>query len=286
MTWKEFYNEAVRRLNEAGVEENKSEADIIFEYCFNMDKLKIILHGNEKLPENLIDKLDGIINKREKGIPIQYVLGEWNFRDLKFKVGEGVLVPRDDTNILIDVSIEFLNSKKAPCVVDLCSGSGCVAISIERELKLKNPEVFGVELSKKAFEYFKINAEINRSNVKAINGDILKIYSDFCDDKFDAIVSNPPYIRTDEIPQLQKEVKSEPVMALDGGKDGLYFYKSICKNWVSKLKSGGMIAFEIGLGQENEVKKIMEESGIGCIKFYKDINGIIRVVSGIKESTR
>lgn len=285
MTWKEFYNEAVRRLNEVGVEENKSEADIIFEYCFDMDKLKIILHGDEKLPENLIDKLDEIIDKREKGIPIQYVLGEWDFRDLKFKVGEGVLVPRDDTNILIDVSIEFLNSKKSPCVIDLCSGSGCVAISIERELKLKNPEVFGVELSKKAFKYFKINAEINRSNVKAINGDILKIYSDFCDDKFDAIVSNPPYIRTDEISQLQKEVKSEPIMALDGGKDGLYFYKSICKKWISKLKVGGMVAFEIGLGQENEVKKFMEESGIGCIKFYKDINDIIRVVSGIKEST-
>lgn len=285
MTWKEFYSEAVRRLNEAGIEENRSEADIIFEYYFGMNKLKIILHGNEKLPENLIDKLDEVIAKRKKGIPIQYILGEWNFRNLRFKVGEGVLVPRDDTNILIDVSVKFLNSKKNPCVIDLCSGSGCVAISIERELKLKNTEIFGVELSKKAFEYFKSNAEINRSNVKAINGDILKIYSEFCDDKFDAIVSNPPYIRTDEISKLQKEVKFEPSMALDGGKDGLCFYKNICKNWIPKLKVGGMIAYEIGFGQENEIKKFMEESGIGCIKFYKDINNIIRVVSGIKEST-
>lgn len=285
MTWKEFYNEAVHRLNEAGIEENKSEADIIFEYCFGMDKLKIILHGNEKLPENLISELDEIIVKRKKGIPIQYIIGEWNFRNLKFKVGEGVLIPRDDTNILIDVSVEFLSSKKSPCIIDLCSGSGCVAISIERELKFKNPEIFGVELSKKAFEYFKSNAEINRSNVKAINGDILKVYSEFCDDKFDLIVSNPPYIRTDEISQLQKEVKFEPKMALDGGEDGLYFYKSICKNWISKLKVGGMIAFEIGLGQENEIKEFMEKSGIGCVKFHKDINSIIRVVSGIKEST-
>ena len=285
MTWKEFYNEAVRRLNEAGIEENKSEADIIFDYCFNMNKLKIILHGDEKLPESLIDKLDEVVSKRKKGIPIQYILGEWNFRNLRFKVGEGVLVPRDDTNILIDVSVGFLNSKKNPCVIDLCSGSGCVAVSIERELKLKNTEIFGVELSKKAFEYFKSNAEINRSNVKVINGDILKIYSEFCDEKFDAIVSNPPYIRTDEISKLQKEVKFEPRMALDGGKDGLYFYKNICRNWIPKLKVGGMIAFEIGLGQENEIKKFMEESGIGCIKFYKDINNIIRVVSGIKEST-
>lgn len=285
MTWKEFYNEAVRRLNEAGIEENKSEADIIFDYCFNMNKLKIILHGDEKLPESLIDKLDEVVSKRKKGIPIQYILGEWNFRNLRFKVGEGVLVPRDDTNILIDVSVGFLNSKKNPCVIDLCSGSGCVAVSIERELKLKNTEIFGVELSKKAFEYFKSNAEINCSNVKAINGDILKIYSEFCDEKFDAIVSNPPYIRTDEISKLQKEVKFEPRMALDGGKDGLYFYKNICRNWIPKLKVGGMIAFEIGLGQENEIKKFMEESGIGCIKFYKDINNIIRVVSGIKEST-
>lgn len=285
MTWKEFYSEAVRRLNEAGIEENKSEADIIFDYCFNMNKLKIILHGDEKLPESLIDRLDEVVSKRKKGIPIQYILGEWNFRNLRFKVGEGVLVPRDDTNILIDVSVGFLNSKKNPCVIDLCSGSGCVAVSIERELKLKKPEIFGVELSKKAFEYFKSNAEFNRSNVKVINGDILKIYSEFCDEKFDAIVSNPPYIRTDEISKLQKEVKFEPRMALDGGKDGLYFYKNICRNWIPKLKVGGMIAFEIGLGQENEIKKFMEESGIGCIKFYKDINNIIRVVSGIKEST-
>ena len=284
MNWKELYNEAAHSLSEAGIEESKSEADIIFEYCFKMNKLDIILHGQEKPPESSKSKLDKIISERKKGIPIQYILGEWNFRNLRFKVGEGVLIPRDDTNILVDVVIEFLNSKKSPCVIDLCSGSGCVAISLEKELRLKNPEVFGVELSEKAFEYFKINTEINRSNVRAINGDILKIYSEFCDDKFDAIVSNPPYIRTDEMSQLQKEVKSEPKMALDGGGDGLYFYKSICQNWTPKLKFGGMIAFEIGLGQENEVKKFMQKSGINCIKFHKDINNIVRVVSGIKES--
>lgn len=284
MNWKELYNEAVHSLSEAGIEESKSEADIIFEYCFKMNKLDIILRGQEKPPESSKSKLDKIIAERKKGIPIQYILGEWNFRNLRFKVGEGVLIPRDDTNILVDVAIEFLNSKKSPCLIDLCSGSGCVAISLEKELRLKNPEVFGVELSEKAFEYFKTNTEINRSNVRSINGDILKIYSEFCDDKFDAIVSNPPYIRTDEMSQLQKEVKSEPKMALDGGEDGLYFYKSICQNWTPKLKFGGMIAFEIGLGQENEVKKFMQKSGINCIKFHKDINNIVRVVSGIKES--
>ncbi len=284
MTWKELYNQTVCRLSEAGVEESQSESDIIFEHCFNMDKLKIILHGHEEFPENSINRLDEIISKRKKGIPIQYILGEWNFRNLRFKVGEGVLIPRDDTNILVDVSVEFLRCKESPCIIDLCSGSGCVAISIEKELSLNTPEVFGVELSEKAFEYFKSNTEINRSNVKTINGDILKIHSEFCDNKFDAIASNPPYIKTDEISHLQKEVKSEPAMALDGGEDGLYFYKNICKNWIPKLKIGGMIAFEIGLGQENEVRSFMEKSGINCIKFHKDINNIIRVISGIKKS--
>ena len=112
----------------------------------------------------------------------------------------------------------------------------------------------------------------------------LKVYSEFCDEKFDAVISNPPYIRTSEIENLQKEVKLEPKIALDGGEDGLYFYKNICKNWISKLKTGGIMALEIGLGQENEVKNLMEKSGLHCIKTYKDINNIVRAISGIKKA--
>ena len=135
MNWKELYNEAVHSLSEAGIEESKSEADIIFEYCFKMNKLDIILRGQEKPPESSKSKLGEIIAERKKGIPIQYILGEWNFRNLRFKVGEGVLIPRDDTNILVDVAIEFLNSKKSPCVIDLCSGSGCVALACTGNLR-------------------------------------------------------------------------------------------------------------------------------------------------------
>ena len=284
MTWKELYSKTVDSLRKLEIEENKSEADIIFEDYFGMDKIKIILQGNEKTSENAITKINEILAKREKGTPIQYILGEWNFRNLKFKVGEGVLIPRDDTNVLIDAVSEFLKFKNNPCIIDLCSGSGCVAISLEKELILQNPEVFGVELSEQALGYFKNNIEINHSRVKAISGDILKVYSEFCDEKFDAVISNPPYIRTSEIENLQKEVKLEPKIALDGGEDGLYFYKNICKNWISKLKAGGIMALEIGLGQENEVKNLMEKSGLHCIKTYKDINNIVRAISVIKKA--
>lgn len=284
MNWKELYDKTVNILDEIGIEEKKSESDIIFDYCFGMDKIKIIIDGNEEAPESALKKINEIASQRKKGIPVQYILGEWHFRNLKFKVGPGVLIPRDDTNVLVDVSVDFLNLRDNPSVIDLCSGSGCVAIPVEKELNSEHSEVFGVELSEEAFNYFKSNIQINRSGVKAICGDILEIYNEFCDDKFDAIISNPPYIKTEDIKNLQKEVKSEPNMALDGGNDGLWFYRNICKNWVPKLKIDGMVAFEIGFGQESEVKKLMEDAGLKCICTYTDMNNIIRVISGIKKN--
>ena len=202
--------------------------------------------------------------------------------ELKFKVGEGVLIPREDTSVLVEESAIILSKKNSPCIADLCSGSGCVAISLDKKLN-NNPQIYAVEISKKAFEYLNENIKDNKSSVVPVNADVFEVYKKFDDESLDAVVSNPPYIKNSEIKSLAEEVKKEPILAFSGGEDGLDFYKKICKFWVSKLKRGGMMAFEIGAGQAEDVKKIMKMNGFDEIKSFKDINEISRVLIGVKK---
>lgn len=281
MTWWELYEITLRTLKDMGNDCFRSDADNIFRYCFNMNKTQIVLNKDKEIILTEKNKISEILEKRKMHIPLQYILGTWNFMDLEFKVGDGVLIPREDTSVLVNESVNFLSDESFPKIIDLCSGSGCVAIALEKILK-NSPKIYGVEISEKAFKYLKENIKEHSSKVTAINEDIFTVYEKFDDCFFDAIISNPPYIKTSDVKNLQLEVQFEPILALDGGRDGLDFYKEICECWAPKLKKGGLLAFELGIGQFEDVKKLMLHKGFENIKGIKDINDIDRVITGVK----
>ena len=279
LTLRQAYNELENLLKHGGIDSYKSEARSIFYHCFEIDYEYIILNGDKIFSEDKFEKIVEIAEKRKSKIPLQYILGLCEFMGEVFFVGEGVLIPREDTSVLVEESYNILKKKDKLSVADLCSGSGCIAITLKKMLGDK-ADVYGIEISDKAYEYFSKNVSDKGENVKAIKADIFKIYEDFEDEFFDAVVSNPPYIEESDMNNLQEEVLFEPKIALNGGKDGLDYYRKICSHWTSKIKHGGIIAFEIGINQAEAVENILEKNGFRNIKIFNDINNIPRVVIG------
>jgi release factor glutamine methyltransferase len=221
-----------------------------------------------------------MLNKRIEGYPLQYILGEWEFYGLPFKLGEGVLIPRPDTETLVDYVLEFARDMTDPKIVDLCSGSGCIAIAIDKNIP--NAQIHAVEVSQGAADYLRQNIELNSSAVQLVVGDVLDTNVVDSFNELDIIVSNPPYLTDEDFKSLQKEVSFEPKMALYGGEEGMTFYREITEKWGRSLKTGGLLAFEIGIKQEDSVKEILEQNSFRDIDYRCDLNGIIRVVAGIK----
>ncbi|MBR2735103.1 MAG: peptide chain release factor N(5)-glutamine methyltransferase [Clostridia bacterium] len=280
-TYKEIYNEAKKSLEESGIECVNSEILNMFWYLFGIDRSDLIIHVSDTPNRDEYDRFCETLKKRCGGMPLQYAVGRCNFMDMDLYVGEGVLIPREDTSVLVNASLSAIKNIKNPKIIDLCSGSGCIALALERSLN-KHCDIHAVEISERAFKYLSANHDKYGSNINLINDDIFSCYKNFKDGYIDLIVSNPPYIKSDDIPSLQREVLSEPQLALDGGKSGLEFYRKICEFWIPKLKSGGTLAFEIGRGQYGDVKGIMESLGITNVKSFLDINGIYRAVVGEK----
>ena len=238
-------------LNDAGKDDSNFDASILAQYVLDCDYSFLKLHCNETVGKEKKDLFFEFVKRRANGEPLQYIIGEWEFMGLPFKVGRGVLIPRPETEILVEFSVDFLKDRDNPIVFDLCSGSGCIGISVAK--LCPNVTVYSVEKSEKAFQYLLSNVELNRvKNVKPINGDIFdrSILSDITPD---LILSNPPYIRSSEIDGLQHEVKKEPVMALDGGSDGLLFYREIADFWIDKISDNGAVAVECGEDQTYEI---------------------------------
>lgn len=218
-------------------------------------------------------KRQEMCKRRLAGEPLQYILGEWEFYSLPFYTGKGVLIPRPDTETLCDYAIELLGQRPAD-VIDLCAGSGAISVTVAKHCP--NARVWAVEKSPEAFDYLKRNIKRNGASVTPILGDITA--ESF--GEYDLILSNPPYIKSGEIPHLQKEVGYEPAMALDGGEDGLFFYREILKNWLPRLKKGGALAVEIGFDQAEEVKKLFADAGLSEVGSKKDLAGVERVIFG------
>ena len=191
-------------------------------------------------------------------------------------VGEGVLIPRDDTEVVVNEALKPMRPLPHPQIVDLCAGSGIIAITLEQELR--DATVTAIEKSEQAYNYLKENIELHHSAVKPVLADIRDCAEDFPDGSFDMIISNPPYIRSGEIAGLQKEVQYEPRLALDGGEDGYTFYEIIIEKWSKKLKQGGFIAFELGEGQFDHIAALLRENGYTDIQCYLDIQGLTRAV--------
>lgn len=273
-----IYNEISLRFE--SVSDNPYfEAKELIKHICNLTETEFLLsRDNEISSENERD-IYNCSEKRASGVPLQYIIGEWDFMGHTFKVGEGVLIPRPETEILCQYVIDVLKHKSSPCVYDLCSGSGCIAISIK--LNETNTDVYAIEKSTDAYRYLKTNAKnlCMECPITLINGDIFDINSFENLPKADIIVSNPPYIISNEISSLQKEVQFEPVMALDGGNDGLDFYRLIITEWKHFLKADGIFAFECGENQADKIGELLKTNGFDSFNI-KDYNNIDRIVIG------
>ncbi len=268
------YNEAKKSLKSAGIEPYSFEARQIIKHITDMSNSEILSHYSDPLTPLQQTIYNNIIERRCKRYPLQYMLGEWSFYGLDFFVGEGVLIPRCDTEILVDTALELLDGKPEADVLDLCSGSGCVAVAIAEKAEAR---VTAVEKYDTAFGYLIKNIERYGNKVEAVKGDIFNPQSD---KKYDLIVSNPPYVSAEEMGIIDTETTYEPDTALYGGEDGLMFYRAITQLWKTALKPGGKLAFEVGFKQAGAVVAIMTACGYTDIEIRKDLEGNQRVVFG------
>lgn len=252
------------------------EATEILIFATDLTRSSILYNQSETLSKSEQKTIKRCLSKRKKGLPLQYIIGEWEFYSLPFKVGKGVLIPRADSELLVDLVLEELDHYTEKTVLDLCSGSGALGIAIAKNRQ--NTKVTLVEKSRKAFGYLKENIKLNGVKLKAVSADIFKWTPE---NPADVVICNPPYITKKEMLFLQKEVKKEPVSALLGGKDGLKFYRLLAERADDFLKPGGKMFVEIGYAQANDVTAIFESAGAKNIECFKDLNGNDRVISAI-----
>lgn len=275
-----------RRLKselEAVTLSHEFEAKQILRTVLNLTTSDIVLNNPLNITENQQNEIDTLLKKRLAHEPLQYLLGQWEFFGRDFYVGQGVLIPRADTEILVETALSHLKGKENPRILDLCSGSGCIGLTMA--LERPDATVFAVEKSPDAFAFLeKNNASLNAGAV-CILGDALD--PQVVTGDFDCILSNPPYLTARDMRELDEEVRFEPEMALYGEEDGLFFYRELTKIYHSRVKPGGLLGFEIGLGQEEDVcnillnfhEKVAFQRNNVCQ--IKDYNGIIRVIAAL-----
>ena len=270
----EMTNLFLKMLNDAKIEEARNKYFILTKKVLNYSKEYILIHGNEDVELEEFKKLEMYINKLIEGIPVQYLTNEQEFYGNKFYVDENVLIPQPDTEILVEEAISII--KNGDKVLDLCTGSGAIGISLKKKFA-DRIDVIGTDISKEALRVAKMNADANRVSVEFVESNM---FDKIVENDFDLIVSNPPYIETNVIKTLSKEVQNEPHIALDGGSDGLDFYRIIVKEGKDYLKSGGYLIIEIGFNQRDEVINLLKENDYLDIYSKKDYSGNDRIVVG------
>lgn len=276
MTYREAIVSGEKSLCEAGIADARNDAWLLLTMACKIDHTYYYMHIDEEMPEELQHEFEVLIKKRAERVPLQYITGEQEFMGMTFHVNSNVLIPRQDTETLVEEALKVV--KPGMKVLDMCTGSGCVLISI-----LKNVHGtggYGYDISKQAINVAKENAKLN--DVPAIF-ERSNLFEDVADETFDVIVSNPPYIRSDEIPFLMPEVSEfEPHEALDGKEDGLFFYRKIIQESPDYLTDGGYLLFEIGYDQGWAVSSMMKETGFEDVCVKKDLARNDRVVCGHK----
>lgn len=286
ITYRELYRQGVEGLQKAQIAEAELDARLLLEWCCGTNRNTLLVHGERSISAEEFEKYEGCISKRTKHIPLQHITGEQEFMGLTFEVNEHVLIPRQDTEILVEEAMRHLHDGMK--VLDMCTGSGCILLSL---LHYSNDCVgVGVDISEEALAVARRNAEHIKALKKNLQVSFLQsnlfqnLENQLLDDidaKFDIIVSNPPYIRSDVILTLMPEVKEhEPILALDGKEDGLYFYRNIIENAGKYLTGGGKLFCEIGHDQGEDVKRLMEQAGYREVEVIKDFAGLDRVVCG------
>ena len=296
--------EKVRRVREflesSGIEDADREAELIVAHCLGTDRI-ILYKDNPPIPEAVLQEIDEFVRRRSGREPLQYILGYMEFHGIKIKVGPGVLIPRPETELLAEEAIKAVKREAAGAggfsphtlhlpslrILDLCTGSGCLALALANEFP--DAEIYGTDASEDAIIYARENARINNiGNVTFLKGSLFEplrqIFTADSSSAFDVITSNPPYIMSNDIQYLQPEIREwEPAEALDGGEDGLDYYRTIIPGAVDYLKERGSLVLEIGAGQADAVKRMAKDAGFSDMAVIRDYAGIERVVTLLKE---
>jgi len=287
MTIRQAMQTAQSQLQSKQNDEARFDSICLAEHAFNLDKTQLRLNADQPIDPTQYFEL---VSRRAAGEPLQYILGEWEFYGLPFAVGPGALIPRPETEMLVELALNFLRTPPGPSdhpplqrgerlpqepqgvsVVDLCAGTGCVGLSIAHHCP--NAQVHLLELSEHALPYLHKNAS-RYPNAHIHHADIFNCALRIAN--CELILTNPPYIPTEELPRLSREVRQEPALALDGGPDGLAFYRAIADIWLPRLSPGGMLAAECGEGQAAQIAAMFAPYQT---EIHKDFNGIERIVS-------
>ncbi|MDE6883871.1 MAG: peptide chain release factor N(5)-glutamine methyltransferase [Lachnospiraceae bacterium] len=282
-SYKEVYEWGWQRLVQAEIPEAQLDARLLMEWSCGTDRNTLLVHGSRAVSTEEYDRYRQAVDQRTRRVPLQYITGEQEFMGLTFLVNRNVLIPRQDTEILVEEVLKNLHDGMH--ILDMCTGSGCILLSL---LRYSNESTgIGADSSELALQVAKRNAErilgrdaaLEKARASFVQGDLFQALDE--KEKFDIIVSNPPYIRTDVIDTLMPEVRDyEPISALDGREDGLFYYRRICEQAGAYLYGGGMLFFEIGYDQGEEVSRLLRETGYTEVEIFKDYAGNDRVVQG------
>ena len=273
MNYTEAFLLGMQKLKEAEIGEAQLDARLLLEEVCGTEHNTLLCHGDREVSEKEEEQYRKTIEQRAQHVPLQHILGYQDFMGLRFHVNEHVLIPRQDTEILVEEAMRYLHDGMR--ILDLCTGSGCILLSL---LHYSNDcEGTGVDISKEALQVAALNAELLGIKADFLKSDLYEKVTG----KFDLLVSNPPYIERKVIPTLMEEVREyDPYIALDGGEDGLDFYRRIIGGAQDYLKRGGQILMEIGSGQAQAVSELLREAGFKEIDVCRDFAGLDRVVSG------
>ena len=293
MTIREVLINIRERLQNAGIEDFEYESWAFLDWKLHIDRAEFYMNPNGEVKEELLAELESVLKQREQRVPLQYLMGECEFMGYDFYVDERVLIPRQDTECLVELAVEDIRNIKTQnrCesnntadqkneqkvkVLDLCTGSGCIGISVAK--LWPDTEVTLADISEGALSVAKKNAQNLDADVTLIKGNLFENI----EGRFDYILSNPPYIPSEVIEGLMPEVKEhEPRLALDGEADGLSFYREIINEAPDYLNPDGRIYFEIGAEQGEDLTHLMNERGFSEVKVHKDLAGLDRIVTGI-----
>lgn len=279
LNYGQIYTWGEGQLAEAGIEEAALDARLLLEYVCGTDRNTLLVHSEREVSEKEYECYVNYISARKKHVPLQYITGVQKFMGLEFLVDKNVLIPRQDTEILVEEVMRYLHDGMR--ILDMCTGSGCILLSL---LYYSNDcNGVGVDISNEALSVARKNADKLKLQKPELNVDFIQgdLFEKFENKQFEIIVSNPPYIKSGIIETLMEEVKEyEPHLALDGKADGLFFYRKIIERAGDYLSGGGGLFFEIGCEQAADVKSMMEDAGYTDVQVVKDFAGLDRVVHG------
>lgn len=274
---KDVVAKAIEKLDAAGIAESRIDSWLLAESVLGVSRQDLFLEPEKSVSEEQVQKYLNAVSVRVKHIPLQHITGYQQFMDLEFVVNKDVLIPRPETELLVEQVISYIKDNNVK-VLDMCTGSGCIAVSVDR--MCANADVTAVDISEKALKVAGENNIRNEGRVTFVQSDLFENIHE----TYDIIVSNPPYIPTSDIETLMEEVREyEPRLALDGSADGLKFYREICTNAANYLNENGKIFLEIGYDQGRTVPELLRENGFTDIQVLKDLSGNDRMVIAGKE---